>query len=294
MIDDRAGSVQHSQKRRGTGRQESSPYADMEPLVLARSANGVGRLTFNRPDQRNAMSPQMLAQFHEKLEELDADPEVRCIVIDGAGGNFVAGGDVKAWAQLKGKSASERSEDFKVRLGTALPTAKLLDSIEKPLIAAIRGYSIGAGLSFVLGADFVIADETATLIFAHIRMGLVPDMGLTYYLPRVVGERRALQLTLLGSQLDAQRAKEIGLVDEVVAPDLLEDTIAGLTAKIIAAPAGAAAETKRLLRLCRHNTFVSQFNAEIEGAASCVGDDDFMEAVNAFTERRQAKFGRRS
>jgi 2-(1,2-epoxy-1,2-dihydrophenyl)acetyl-CoA isomerase len=275
-------------------RQEASPWTDMEPLVLSRSANGVGRLTFNRPDQRNAMSPQMLAQFHEKLQELEADPAVRCIVIDGAGGNFVAGGDVKAWAQLKGKSASERSEDFKARLGTALPTAKLFDSIGKPLIAAIRGYSIGAGLSFVLGADFVIADETATLVFAHIRMGLVPDMGLTYYLARAVGERRALQLTLLGSQLDAHRAKEIGLVYDVVAPDALEDAITGLTAKILAAPARAAAETKRVLRLSRHNDFVSQFNAEIEGVASCVGDDDFLEAVNAFSERRQAIFGRGS
>jgi 2-(1,2-epoxy-1,2-dihydrophenyl)acetyl-CoA isomerase len=267
---------------------------DKEPLVLSRSANGVGRLTFNRPDQRNAMSSQMLAEFHEKLVELDADPEVRCIVIDGAGGNFVAGGDVKAWAQLKGKSANQRSEDFKARLGTALPTAKLFDSIGKPLIAAIRGYSIGAGLSFVVGADFVIADTTATMIFAHIRMGLVPDMALTYYLPRVVGERRALQLTLLGSQLDAQQAKEIGLIDELVAPEALEETVAALTAKIIAVPAGAVAETKRLMRLGRHNTFDSQFSAEIEGVATCVADDDFMEAVNAFTERRQAKFGRRS
>jgi 2-(1,2-epoxy-1,2-dihydrophenyl)acetyl-CoA isomerase len=265
----------------------------MESLVLTRSANGVGRLTFNRPDQRNAMSSQMLAEFHAKLEPLIADPSIRCIVLDGAGSNFIAGGDVKVWAQLKGMSASERSENFKVRLRTAAPTVMLFDSIEKPLIAAIRGYSIGAGLSFVLGADFVIADDTAKLVFAHIRMGLVPDMGLTYHLSRIVGERRALQLTLLGSQLDAVQAKEAGLVDEVVAADALEDAVAGLTAKILATPARAAAETKRLLRLSRHNDFVAQFNAEIEGVARCVGDDDFMEAVNAFTERRQAKFGRR-
>jgi 2-(1,2-epoxy-1,2-dihydrophenyl)acetyl-CoA isomerase len=285
--------MRHSQKRWGTKGRESSPYGNMEPLVIVRSANGVGRLTFNRPDQRNAMSAQMLELFHEKLQELDAEPEIRCIVIDGAGGNFVAGGDIKAWAQLKGKSPSERSEDFEARLRTALPAATLIDSIEKPLIAAVRGYSIGAGVSFVLGADFVIADQTATLVFAHIRMGLVPDMGLTYYLPRVVGERRALQLALLGSQVDAVRAKELGLFDEVVAPEALEDAVAGLAAKIIAAPARAAAETKRLLRLSRHNSFVAQFNAEIEGAASCVGDEDFMEAVTAFTERRLAKFGPR-
>jgi len=266
----------------------------MEPLVLARSANGVGRLTFNRPDQRNAMSPQMLEVFHAKLQELDAQPEVRCIVIDGAGGNFMAGGDIKAWARLQGMSPAERSEDFTARFSAAAPTARLFDSIEKPLIAAVRGYSVGAGLSFVLAADFVIADETAALVFGHIRMGLVPDMALTYYLPRVVGERRALQLTLLGSQLDAVRAQELGLLDEVVAPDALEDAVAGLTAKIVAAPAKAVVETKRLMRLSRYNTFDSQFNAESAGAANCVSEEDFMEAITAFSERRQPKFGRRS
>jgi 2-(1,2-epoxy-1,2-dihydrophenyl)acetyl-CoA isomerase len=266
----------------------------MEPLVLVRSANGIGRLTFNRPEQRNAMSSEMLALFHEKLHELDAEPAIRCIVIEGAGGNFVAGGDIRAWAQLQGKSASERGEDFRSRLRAALPAAMLFDSLQKPLIAALRGYSIGAGLSFVLGADFVIADQSATLVFAHIRMGLVPDMGLTYHLPRLVGERRALQLSLLGSQVDAVSGKELGLIDEVVAADALEDTVAALTAKIIATPATAVAETKRLLRLSRHNSFVAQFNAEIEGAASCVGDEDFVEAVSAFTERRQAKFGPRT
>jgi 2-(1,2-epoxy-1,2-dihydrophenyl)acetyl-CoA isomerase len=119
-------------------------------------------------------------------------------------------------------------------------------------------------------------------------------MALTYYLPRVVGERRALQLTLLGSQLDALRAKELGLVDEVVAPEALEDTVADLTAKIIAAPAKAVVETKRLLRLSRHNTFDSQFDAETAGAAKCVREADFIEAVTAFSERRKPKFGRPS
>jgi 2-(1,2-epoxy-1,2-dihydrophenyl)acetyl-CoA isomerase len=266
----------------------------MEDPVLARSINGVGRLTFNRPDRRNALSPQMLQLFHEKLHEFDGDPEIRCIVVDGAGGNFVAGADVKAWGRLQDKSASELSDDFNARLMAAFPTVRLFDSIEKPVIAALRGYTIGAGLSFVLAADFVIADQTAALVFGHIRMGLVPDMGLTYFLPRVVGERRALQLTLLGSQLDAVQAKEVGLVDEVVAPAAFEDAIDGLTAKIIAAPARAAAETKRLMQMSRHNSFASQFNAEAECAAICVRDGDFMEAVTAFAERRQAKFGSRS
>jgi 2-(1,2-epoxy-1,2-dihydrophenyl)acetyl-CoA isomerase len=266
----------------------------VEHLVLARSVNGVGRLTFNRPERRNALSPQMLAQFHAKLQELDQDRGTRCIVIDGAGGNFVAGADIQAWGRLQDKSPSELSDDFRASLRGALPTARLFDSVEKPVIVALGGYTIGAGLSFVLAADFVIADQTAVLGFGHIRMGLAPDMGLTYYLPRVVGERRALQLTLLGSQLNALQAKELGLVDEVVAPDALEAAIGSMTAKIITAPAKATTETKRLLRLSRHNTFESQFNAEIEAAASCVSDPDFMEALASFSARRQAKSGPRS
>ena len=242
----------------------------MEPPVLARSANGVGRLTFNRPEQRNALSRELLEVFHEKLQEFDAQPEVRCIVIDGAGGNFMAGGDIKAWGRVQDKSSAERHKDFTDLFSAAAPTARLFDSIEKPLIAAVRGYSVGAGLSFVLGADFVIADHTARLVFGHIRMGLVPDMALSYYLSHVVGERRALQLTLLGSQLDAVRAKELGLVDDVVSPDALEDAVAALAAKIIAAPAQVDVETKRLMRLSRHNTFESQLNAEAAGAANCV------------------------
>ena len=266
----------------------------METLVLSRSSNGIGRLTFNRPEQRNAMSPEMLEVFHRELQELNARADIRCIVIDGAGGNFVAGGDIKAWARLQGQSPQQRSEDFRARMGAALPTTLLFDSIEKPLIAAVRGYSIGAGLAFVLGADFVLADQTAALVFAHIRMGLVPDMGVTYYLTRMVGERRALQLTLLGSQLDAVQAKELGLIDEVVAPDALEEAVAALTAKILAVPARAAVETKRLLRQSRQNGLAEQFSAEVEGLARCVADDDFMEAVAAFTQRRQPKFGTRS
>src|SRR5271163_2472997 len=98
---------------------EGSQSSHMEPLVLARSSNGVGRLTFNRPDQRNAMSPQMLELFHEKLQELDAQPEVRCIVIDGAGGNFTAGGDIKAWGQLQGTTSAQRRDDFAARFSAA-------------------------------------------------------------------------------------------------------------------------------------------------------------------------------
>ena len=263
----------------------------MTGTILARSEGGVGRLTLNRPEQRNAMSPEMMVLLHEKLRAMDEDPSIRCIVLDGAGEHFVAGGDVKAWSRLQTMSSQERGDDFRSRLGSVQPLIEALDSVLKPLIVAVRGYSVGAGLCFVLAADFVLADDTAKFIFANIRAALNPDMGITYWLPRALGERRAYRLSLLGSQLGAQEARDIGLVDDVVAPDELENSIAKLTARILAMPARAAIETKRLMRVSHRNSISEQFSAEVDGIAACAGEQDFLEAVAAFSEKRPPKFG---
>jgi 2-(1,2-epoxy-1,2-dihydrophenyl)acetyl-CoA isomerase len=263
----------------------------MDTSILARSAGGVGRLTLNRPDQRNAITPDMMVLLCAKLREMDADPHIRCIVLDGAGEHFVAGGDIKAWSRLLPMTPRERGDDFKTRFDQVLPLIEALDSVSKPLIVAVKGYSAGAGLCFVLAADFVIADATAKFLFANIRVGLNPDLGLTYWLPRLVGERQALRLTLLGSQLDAQEAKNIGLIDEVAPEGEIEAAVDHLTKKLLAMPVRAAAETKRLMHLSRTNTLTAQFQAEADGIAACAGESDFVEAVTAFSERRAPRFG---
>jgi 2-(1,2-epoxy-1,2-dihydrophenyl)acetyl-CoA isomerase len=266
----------------------------MAPLILAASANGVCRLTFNRPAQRNAMSVEMLEALHEELRAAELNPTIRCIVIEGAGEHFMAGGDIKSWARLRTMSPSARGDDFKQRLNSVFPLVERLDAMPKPVIVAVRGYCVGAALSFVLAADFVIADESAKFIFANIRAGLVPDMGITYYLPRAIGRRAASRLCLLGAQLDAAQARELGIVDEVVAVESLEAAIANLSEKLTAAPALAVKETKRLLHSSRQNTLAAQFAAEVQGLALCAGEPDFMEAVEAFSERRTPRFNRAS
>lgn len=266
----------------------------MDTTILARSEGGVGRLTLNRPEQRNALTPDMMALLCQKLREMEADPLVRCIVLDGAGDHFVAGGDIKAWSSLLPMTASERGDDFRARFDKVAPLIAALDSISKPLIVAVKGYSAGAGLCLVLAADFVIADATAKFLFANIRVGLNPDLGLTYWLPRLIGERQALRLTLLGSQLDAQEAKDIGIVDEVAPAGEIEAALDNLTKKLLATPSRAAFETKRLMRLSRDNTLAAQFSAEVDGIVACAGEADFVEAVTAFSERRPPKFGRGS
>jgi 2-(1,2-epoxy-1,2-dihydrophenyl)acetyl-CoA isomerase len=266
----------------------------MEPVLLAASVNGVCRLTFNRAAQRNAMSVEMLEALHEQVKLAESDIAIRCIVIDGAGEHFSAGGDVKSWSRLRAMSSAERGDDFKQRLNTVFPLVERLDAIAKPVIVAVRGYCAGAALGFVLAADFVIADESAKFIFANIRAALVPDMGITYYLPRVVGRRAAARLCLLGSQLDALQARELGIVDEVVAAEGFEMAISNLTGKMTAAPALALQETKKLLHLSQHATLLTQFAAEVHGLALCAGEPDFLEVVAAFSERRTPRFNRTS
>jgi 2-(1,2-epoxy-1,2-dihydrophenyl)acetyl-CoA isomerase len=259
--------------------------------ILTRSVGGVGRVTLNRPEQRNALAPEHMALLGQALRALDADPDVRCILLDGAGEHFVAGGDLSVWSRLIPLPPQERGEDFRAQFAEVFPLVEALEALTKPLVVAVKGYAVGAGLCFVLAADFVIADETAKFIFANIRVGISPDLALTYYLPRVVGERRALRMSLLGSQLNVQEAKDLGIVDEVAPAGDIEAALDNLIRKLLATPVRAAAETKRLIRVSARNTLTAQFWEEADGVVACAQDDDFIEAATAFAERRQPRFG---
>lgn len=237
------------------------------------------------------MSVDMMNLVREHLERMEADPAIRCVVIDGAGGHFMAGGDLKSWERLQPMTPAERGEDFKQRLAPMMPLVALLDTFSKPLIVGVRGFAVGAGLCFVAAADFVVADETANFLFANIRASLVPDMGLTYFLPRVVGEREAARLCLLGARIDGAKALQLGLVTELTTSDGFEASIADLVAKLVTLPAVALVETKRLMRRGRNSDLQAQFRAECEALATCAGTDDFLEAVTAFAKRREPKFG---
>lgn len=269
------------------------PPCDVAALVLASLRGHVGRLTFNRPAQRNAMSVEMLDQFRAHLEAMHANADLRCVVIDGAGGNFVSGGDIKSWDRLRSMSPQERGNDFRRRLGQVQPLISLLDNYRKPLIVAVRGHAAGAGLCFVAAADFVVADESATFLFANVRASLVPDMGLSYFLPRAIGYRQAVRLSLLSGSLSAAEAQRIGLVTELVKAEELEENIAALTATLSALPATAVSETRRLMRRAGSGELERHFQAECDGLAASSATDDFLEAISAFAERRKPVFGRR-
>ncbi len=237
------------------------------------------------------MSVEMMDQFRHHLEAMQADPALRCVVIDGARGNFVAGGDIKSWDRLRSMSPQERGNDFRRRLGEMRPLISLLDNYSKPLIAAVRGHAAGAGLCFVAAADFVVADESASFLFANVRTSLVPDMGLSHFLPRAIGYRQAVRLSLLSGQIDAAEALRIGLVTDLVKAEEFERRIAELTAALVALPAKALSETRRLMRNTGTGELERRFQAECDAVAASCATDDFLEAITAFAERRKPVFG---
>lgn len=237
------------------------------------------------------MSVDMMNQFHDHLKVLDDDPKVRCIVIDGAGGNFVAGGDIKSWGRLRSMPPQQRGDDFRRRLGEVQPLVSLLDTCRTPLIAAVRGYAAGAGLCFVAAADFVVADESATFLFANVRSSLVPDMGLSHFLPRAIGYRQAIRLSLLSGAVGAAEAHRIGLVTELVGAEKFEETITALTATLTALPAIAMGEARRVMRGAGSGELERCYQTECDALAASSATADFVEVVAAFEERRKPIFG---
>lgn len=264
----------------------------MERLVLATVADGLCWLRLNRPAQRNAMSPEMMEQLHAELIAAHDDESIGAVVLGGTGDHFSAGGDIKAWSRFSGMSGAERGEDFRRRVAPIEELFTLIDGYRKPIIAAVRGNAAGGGLSLILAADFVLAETGARFIFANIRAALSLDLAMSYHLPRIVGFREAARLSLLGASVDTAAAERMGLVGEIVAEGELDARVQALGARLTAAPREAMAQTRALLRQSFGSSLEVQYRAEVGALSRCAEQDDLMEAVNAFGERRDPIFGR--
>jgi 2-(1,2-epoxy-1,2-dihydrophenyl)acetyl-CoA isomerase len=258
--------------------------------VLTAVAQGIATVTFNRPDVRNAIAREMVPSLLSALRDVGFREDVRCIVFRGAGEHFSAGGDVKSFGETLALAPHERNKMFQERVAASAELFDVLDKINKPLVAIARGAVAGAGMSFVLAADFVLASDTTFFVFAHGKVGIALDSALSYYLPRVIGLRRALELTLAGARIDAQQALLIGLVSRVI-PDADLDAEGGkLTAKLAGSATVAISESKRLLKLSLGNDIRRQLELEAAAVGRCAASDDFAEGVTAFLESRASRF----
>lgn len=245
-------------------------------------ADGVATLTFNRPDKLNSFTTEMHAEVREALGQLQADTSVRCLLITGNGRGFCAGQDLADEVASADIGATvERDYNPLVRSLTSLPI---------PIVCAVNGIAAGAGANIALACDIVLAARSAAFIQAFCKIGLVPDSGGTWTLPRVVGHARAMALTLLGEKISAEKAEAWGMIWKCVDDAELMPEALKLAKHLATQPTKGLAMTKQALHAATTNTLDQQLNLERDLQTAAAASYDFKEGVTAFLEKRAPAF----
>ena len=259
------------------------------PVLLEVSDDGVARLTLNRPDAANAINLELGRALAAAATELADSSSVRAVLLSGRGTRFCGGGDVRAFAEAAGEGPGlpEKLTGIVAALHEAIEAFARIDA---PIIAAVQGSAAGAGLSLVALSDLVLSAQSTKYVMAYTAIGLTPDGGSTWHLPRVVGLRRAVELTLTNRALSAAEACEWGLVTRVVADDALMPEAEVLAAQLAAGPTRSFGVAKRLLRDSLGATLTDQLANEERELLAAGGRNDAREGVTAFAEKRPPTF----
>ena len=255
------------------------------PTVRLDVVDGLARVTLDRPDTANAIDLELARDLLGVTEELKGRADVRAVLLAGAGERFCAGGDVRAFRSVPDLPAHLR------RITESLhPAVANLVALDAPVVAAVQGSAAGAGLGLVLACDLVVAGRSARFVMAYTAIGLTPDGSSSWFLPRVVGARRALELALTNRVLDAEEAERWGIVTRVVADGDVLDRAATLASQLAAGPTTAFAGAKRLLRDTWGRALDAQLDAEVEELAAAGATGDAREGLDAFVEKRAPRF----
>lgn len=248
--------------------------------------DGVAHLTLNRPAAANSITLELARDLMYATLQCDEDPSVRAVLLSGAGRMFCAGGDLKTFAG-KGAELPHYLKDVTTYLHAAVSRLTRMDA---PVIAAVHGSAAGAGMSLACAADIVLAAESAKFTMAYTRAGLTPDGSSTYFLPRIVGLRRALDLALTSRVLSAAEAVTLGIATRTVPDAQLLDEARALAADFAAGPTQAFGATKRLLHAGWSGTLETQMELETRTIADMARGHDAREGIAAFAEKRAPKF----
>ena len=250
-------------------------------------ADGITTITLNRPERLNAFIGHMRRDLAEALEHAASDRNVRVVIITGAGRGFCAGGDIAFMAELMQR---RDEEEFSRILGAGRRVILAIRQMTKPVIASINGPASGAGCNLALACDMRIATNTATFSQSFAKVGLHPDWGGTYFLPRIVTPNKACELFFLGDTIDAAEALRLGIVNQVVAPEDLETATLQLAERLRAAPPIALAAAKHAVYMSQATELDEMLRYETEAQLRCFDSDDGHEGVQAFLEKREPRF----
>ncbi len=254
-------------------------------LLVGREGN-IGSITLNRPNQMNAFTPEMFDEFIQALLEMDADDDVRVVIITGAGRAFTVGLDIAEAS----KGPSEFDKQVVPLQGTLAWTAQIMRNLKKPIICAINGVAVGAGFSIALASDIRIMAEEAQIGGPFLRVGLIPEIGSTYNLPRLVGMGKACELVFTGKMIDAKEAKKIGLVNDIVPKDQLEEATNKMASQIATAAPIPLQLARKALYQGLDSDLATQIQFEQLGQSTCFKTEDYREGMKAFLEKRKPEF----
>jgi 2-(1,2-epoxy-1,2-dihydrophenyl)acetyl-CoA isomerase len=255
--------------------------------ILFSIENGVAVLTLNRPDRLNSFTQAMHLEVRDALEKLQADQSVRVLVLTGAGRGFCAGQDLGDRAVSPGSPGVDLGESVEKFYA---PLVMTLRSLPLPVICAVNGVAAGAGANLALACDIVLAAKSASFIEAFCKLGLIPDTGGTWHLPRLIGHARATGLAMLGEKLSAEKAEEWGLIWRCVPDEALMDEAMAMADHFASAPTKGLAFTKKALQASYANTLPEQLKLEGAMMRELGYSHDYKEGVAAFIAKRPAQF----
>lgn len=254
------------------------------PSILYRQQNAVGIVTLNRPDKYNAFNREMALQLQTQLDDCAATDAVRCILITGAGKAFCAGQDL---AELTGDNPPGFNQILAEHYN---PIVSRIRQMPKPIVVAVNGVAAGAGANIALCADVIVASELASFIQAFSKIGLIPDSGGTFMLPRLVGWQKASALMMMGDKISAAEAERMGMIYKVLPAENFAEAAFQVAQTLAALPTKGLALTKQALNHSIGNSFEQQLQTEDELQSIAAQTSDFTEGMTAFLEKRQPQF----
>jgi enoyl-CoA hydratase/carnithine racemase len=255
-----------------------------DPVLLIARSGAVATLTLNRPGTKNALNPDLIEALEKGLDEVIADPSVRAVVLTGAGGAFCSGADLKAGM------AGDVAGDIDRKIDDLHAVIRRIVCAPKPFVAAVDGAAVGFGCDLALACDLRVLSTAGYLQEIFVKIGLMPDGGGTFWVPRLVGLGRAMEYLLLGTRIDAALAREVGLANRVADADVFESTVATLAADLAKGPPLAFARIKKAVREGLHGSLDDALAREKKNQLDLLASQDLMEGVMAWAQRRTPVF----